>query len=109
MKYILTQTNQNILGPFTTVESTDQGYLCDNSLYPTIIYGQVTLSEVPDNYMTPDQIVTYNTNQSELRAKAYPVESDPIFFQWQRGLKTEQEWLDAVAKVHAQYPYIPSA
>ena len=62
MKYILTQTNQNILGPFTTVESTDQGYLCDNSLYPTIIYGQVTLSEVPDNYMTPDQIITYNTD-----------------------------------------------
>ena len=106
MKYILTQTDENILGPFTTVEQTDQGYLCDNSLYPTSIYGQVTESEVPDDYMTPSQIENYNNNQSQLRAKAYPIESDPIFFQYQRGLKTEQDWLDAVAKVHLQYPYI---
>jgi len=105
MKYILTQTDQNILGPFTTVEQTDQGYLCDNSLYPISIYGDVTVSEVDDDYMTPNQIENYNDNQSQLRAKAYPVESDPIFFQWQRGSKTEQDWLDAVAQVKLQYPY----
>ena len=105
MKYILTQTDGTILGPFTTVEQTDQGYLCDNSLYPTVIYGQVTVSEVADNYESPTEIQNYNEQQSQLRAKAYPVESDPIFFQWQRGLKTEREWLDAVAQVHAQYPY----
>jgi hypothetical protein len=105
MKYILTQTDGKILGPFTTVQLTDQGYLCDNSLYPTVIYGEVTLSEVPDDYMTPDQIINYNNQQSELRLKAYPIDSDPIFFQWQRGLKTQQEWLDAVDKVKIQYPY----
>jgi hypothetical protein len=105
MKYILTQTDGTILGPFTTVEQTDQGYLCDNSLYPTVIYGQVTVSEVADDYESPTEIQNYNEQQSQLRAKAYPVESDPIFFQWQRGLKTEREWLDAVAKVHLQYPY----
>jgi hypothetical protein len=106
MKYILTQTDENILGPFTTVEETDVGYMCDDSLYPTSIYGDVTVSEVADDYMSPNQIFTYNSKQADLRAKAYPIDSDPIFFQWQRGSKTEQDWLDAVAAVKAQYPYI---
>jgi hypothetical protein len=39
------------------------------------------------------------------RKAAYTIESDPIFFQWQRGDATEQEWLDAVEAVKAKYPY----
>ena len=99
MKYILTQTDGNILGPFDTVQSTTEGYVCDNSLYPTIIYGICTISEVADDYMSPSQIEAYNNNQADLRAQAYPKDSDPIFFQWQRGSKTEQDWLDAVEKL----------
>jgi hypothetical protein len=48
----------------------------------------------------------FNNSQSELRAAAYPVDSDPIFFQYQRGQKTQQDWLDAVDAVQAKYPYI---
>lgn len=40
-----------------------------------------------------------------LRKAAYAVESDPVFFQYQRGDATEQEWLDAVEAVKAKYPY----
>jgi hypothetical protein len=39
------------------------------------------------------------------RSAAYREISDPIFFQWQRGEKTEQEWLDAVAEINAVNPY----
>ena len=105
MKYILTQQDNVILGPFTTVVEESDGYLCDNNLYRTDNFGVCTISEVPDDYMTPEQIVVYNENQSKLRAAAYPVDSDPIFFQYQRGVKTQQEWLDAVAAVQAKYPY----
>jgi hypothetical protein len=105
MKYILTQTNQTQLGPFTTVQETDVGYMCDDSLYPTSIYGQVTESEVPDDYMTPDQIINYNNQQSELREVQYKLKSDPINFQYQAGVKTKQEWLDARAAIQAEYPY----
>ena len=52
-----------------------------------------------------DQIMLFNANQSKLRKAAYPVDSDPIFFQYQRGQKTQQEWLDAVDAVQAKYPY----
>ncbi len=105
MKYILTQQDSTILGPFSTaVEQTD-GYLCDNSLYPTINYGICTISEVTDNYETPNQIAAYNAQQSKLREATYNVQSDPIFFQWQRGTRTEQEWLDAVNAIKAEFPY----
>lgn len=40
-----------------------------------------------------------------LRKTAYATESDPVFFQYQRGDATEQEWLDAVEAVKAKYPY----
>lgn len=42
---------------------------------------------------------------SAQRKFAYTQEADPIFFQWQRGEKTQQEWLDAVAAINDRYPY----
>jgi len=42
------------------------------------------------------------------RRAAYAAESDPLFFEWQRGDGTEQAWLDAVAAVKAAHPYPPA-
>jgi hypothetical protein len=41
----------------------------------------------------------------QARAQAYRETSDPIFFQYQRGDKTEAEWLAAVEAVKAAHPY----
>ena len=38
------------------------------------------------------------------RHAAYVAESDPLFFQWQRGEATEQQWRDKVAEIQARYP-----
>ena len=38
------------------------------------------------------------------RRNAYQTESDPLFFQWQRGEATEQAWKDKVAEIQARYP-----
>lgn len=38
------------------------------------------------------------------RQARYQSESDPIFFQWQRGERTEQNWLDAIAKIESDLP-----
>jgi len=51
------------------------------------------------------QTVANNTRQQEARSIAYRNESDPLFFKWQRGEGTEQEWKDAVAAIQARYPY----
>ena len=57
---------------------------------------------------------TWNADQPTVeeveaqRRNAYETESDPLFFEWQRGDGTEQAWLDAVAAVKAAHPYPPA-
>ena len=41
----------------------------------------------------------------QARAQAYRETADPLFFQYQRGEITEQEWLDAVQAVKDAHPY----
>lgn len=41
----------------------------------------------------------------QARRIAYRNESDPIFFEYQRGDKTEQEWIDAVQAIKDAHPY----
>jgi hypothetical protein len=48
-----------------------------------------------------------NPTQAEvdaLRHAAYVAESDPLFFQYQAGEITEQEWLDKRAEIKSRYP-----
>lgn len=45
-------------------------------------------------------------NAEKQRAEAYRNESDPIFFKWQRGEATEQEWLDKVAEIKQRFPKV---
>ena len=44
----------------------------------------------------------------DARRAAYEAQSDPLFFEWQRGDGTEHAWLDAVAAVKAANPYPPA-
>jgi hypothetical protein len=37
------------------------------------------------------------------RRMAYQFEADPLFFKWQRGEATEQEWLDKIAEIKQRY------
>lgn len=37
------------------------------------------------------------------RASAYKEESDPIFFKWQRGEATKEEWLNKVAEIKQRH------
>lgn len=53
MKKILTDLNGGIFGPFTTIEQVDNGYICDGASYQTIVTGEVTVSEVADDYTIP--------------------------------------------------------
>jgi hypothetical protein len=39
------------------------------------------------------------------RQAAYQAEADPLYFGFQRGENTEQDWLDRVAEIRARYPY----
>ena len=51
------------------------------------------------------QIDIHNERMESMRKDAYISISDPLFFKWQRGEATQQEWLDAVEKIKLDYPY----
>ena len=40
-----------------------------------------------------------------LRKAAYQKESDPLFFEFQRGEISQDVWLDKIAEIKARYPY----
>lgn len=40
------------------------------------------------------------------RATAYKNEADPLFFEWQAGEGTQQEWLEKRAEIRARHPYV---
>lgn len=48
----------------------------------------------------PPPLPDYNA----MRKAAFVAESDPIFFMWQRGEATQQQWLDKVAEIKARWP-----
>jgi len=54
----------------------------------------------------PEVLLEVQTEQVEqARAVAYRETSDALFFKYQRGTATEQEWLAAVQAVKDAHPY----
>jgi hypothetical protein len=54
----------------------------------------------------PEVLLEVQTEQVEqARAQAYRETSDALFFKYQRGTATEQQWLDAVQAVKDAHPY----
>ena len=52
------------------------------------------------------RVADMNNEAKQNRINAYRDESDPLFFKWQRGEATEQEWLDKVAEIKARFPEV---
>jgi hypothetical protein len=44
-------------------------------------------------------------NVNAQRLTAYQTESDPIFFEYQRGENTEEAWKAKIAEIQARYPF----
>lgn len=56
---------------------------------------------MPAEYFEPAPTLD---QQESNRRSAYQQEADPLFFKWQRGTATEQEWLDKIAEIKVRYP-----
>jgi len=63
----------------------------------------LTSAEVAAEVARLEAIEAAEQPRRERRA-AFQAESDPLFFEWQRGEGTEQAWLDKVAEIRARYP-----
>ena len=56
-------------------------------------------------YVPPPPHVPTQEEQELNRQAAYTQEADPLFFKWQAGEGTEQEWLAKREEIRARYPY----
>ena len=87
-----------------------QWSLNDND-YSTLEWYDDTPKPTQDELDAAWPTVDYNNQVAAVenaRRADYETQSDPLFFEWQRGDGTEQAWLDAVAAVKAAHPYPPA-
>jgi hypothetical protein len=85
-----------------TLDGTDYAGLTwyDDSVQPTQTELDALWPQV--DYEQQCQIV------SNTRHKQYVLNSDPIFFEWQRETKTQTDWENAVQAVKNANPYPPA-
>lgn len=60
-------------------------------------------TEVDDEELVERQQAEFE-KQEALRREAYQKLSDPLFFKWQRGEATKDEWLTVVSQIKDWYP-----
>lgn len=72
-----------------------------------IIYRELTPEEIAEREAWEAGEYTRAVEEvNALRRIAYQAESDPIFFQWQRGdTYTEEDWKAKIAEIDERYPY----
>lgn len=121
----LKQDNPNTSFPSTIPEATlaEFGvYPVTPAEYPQVDYTKNVIEETPNlingvwyqDYTVvdataeeiADRIAALNEQAEANRTEAYRTESDPLFFKWQRGEATEQDWLYKVSEIRARYPKI---
>jgi hypothetical protein len=66
-----------------------------------------TQAELDAQWAQVDYQNQYNA-VSNTRHKEYIKTSDPIFFEWQRGTKTQTDWDNAVQAIKDANPYPPA-
>jgi hypothetical protein len=54
--------------------------------------------------VVPDPEPPVPPSNDELRKIAYRDEADPLYFKWQRGEATQQDWLGKIAEIKARFP-----
>jgi len=66
-----------------------------------------TQAELDAQWATVDYQNQYDA-VSQTRHNEYIAKSDPIFFEWQRGTKTQADWDAAVQAIKDANPYPPA-
>lgn len=79
--------------------------LIENNIVTNIVVAK-TRDDLDDNsdwIECPKDLGIGDNYQEYKRGQAYIKEADPLFFKWQRGEATEQEWLDKIAEIKARH------
>ena len=80
----------------------------DDNRFETLVWLEddkpPTYQEVLDAWEEVEATI-HNQKMERLRQEAYRNESDPLFFKYQRGDATREEWLDKIEEIKQRYPY----
>jgi len=76
----------------------------DVEAYGREVYA-AALAMGPAAYVTPPVAAPTKAQQEISRQSAYQKEADPLFFQWQAGESTQEEWLAKREEIRLRYPY----
>ena len=86
--------------PDDAIDLTDAEYA---DIYAALDRGaQLRASGASYTVVEPPELDVAAIRESEKRL-AYAQESDPLFFKWQRGESTQQEWLDKINEIKARF------
>lgn len=80
-----------------------------NRLDGVVVLGEYTCTEGCISLTDEELQINIDSKNTSIelgRSGRYRNESDPKFFYWQRGEGTQQEWLDSVAQIREEEPYI---
>lgn len=80
---------------FTTADGQSLGSFVDGAEPPE---GAIEVSSLPP-------VVPTQAEQEAKRQAAYTAEADPLFFKWQAGEGTEEEWKAKRQEIRDRYPY----
>ena len=78
--------------------------LIENNIITNVIVADNEESISTPGYWVecPKDLWIGDNYQEYTRKQLYIKEADPLFFKWQRGEATQQEWLDKIAEIKAQ-------
>lgn len=100
LNYYLATLN---IGNWYSLKDQAKGHVYDNIVVHDKSKKLPSKSEVEKGIKDLQEKIDKEDRDQQLRA-AYQAESDPLFFKYQRGEATEQDWLDKVAEIKARFP-----
>jgi hypothetical protein len=82
----------------------------------TGLFIDATTGQTTERELTAEEIAATTRPNAEVAAErhteiqaarrgAFQTEADPLYFAWQRGENTEEDWLTKCAEIRARYPY----
>jgi hypothetical protein len=83
---------------------------------PNGLFVDAATGETIQRELTAEEIAATTRPEAEVAAErhaeiqaarrgAFQTEADPLYFAWQRGEATEEDWLAKCAEIRARYPY----
>ena len=63
------------------------------------------ITQVPDDIVYPEPVPPTQEQQEANRQAAYTAEADPLFFKWQAGEATKEEWEAKRQEIRDRFPY----